>query len=229
MLRQCCWVARSLPRHVCTVGGSPQHRLPARTFSQSVPTQLCLEQRSPPVRAGLGQPAVRSLSTQISQAPDLKSELKATMLQTRSKDLSDEERADAKAKLTIIKGIMSGVKNAEIAESAKASTTDPAALQIQVVQSMIKKGTQAAEEYKGAGRTDLAEKELKEVRWLQDYLPPQLSSDELKAIATQLVTDMNATSMKHMGRVIGAMREKVGAGAPGGDISAAVKEALGTL
>lgn len=151
------------------------------------------------------------------------------MLQTRSKDLSDEERADAKAKLTIIKGIMSGIKNAEIAESAKASTTDPAALQIQVVQSMIKKGTQAAEEYKGAGRTDLAEKELKEVGWLQDYLPPQLSSDELKAIATQLVTDMNATSMKDMGRVIGAMREKVGAGAPGGDISAAVKEALGTL
>lgn len=152
-------------------------------------------------------------------------ELKAMMLQTRNKELSEDERADAKAKLTIIKGVMAGVKNAEIAEAAKGAPASDQ-LQVQVVQSMIKKGIQAADEFTAADRSDLADKEMKEVGWLKEYLPPQMARTELDAIAQRLVSEMNATSLKDMGKVIGAMVKEVGPAATGGDISAAVKQAI---
>lgn len=58
------------------------------------------------------------------------------------------------------------------------------------------------------------------------YLPPQLSVEELDTIAASVVAELKATTMKDMGKVIGAVMKKVGSSASGADVSAAVKRAL---
>ena len=95
-----------------------------------------------------------------------------------------------------------------------------------VLQGMIKRGTQSAEEYNAAGRADLADNELREVMWLREYLPPQMTAEELDAVAVAVVAELRASSQKDMGRVIGAVMKKVGSAASGSDVSAAVKRAL---
>ena len=140
--------------------------------------------------------------------------------------MTDDERAAAKSRLALIKGVQAGVQNAEIAEATKAATTSTQDLVVQVVQSMIKKGTQAAAEYESAGRADLAAKEQQEVEWLREYLPPQLAPEELAAMASDLVASMGATSKKDMGRVMGAMKDKVGSAATGADVAKAVTQAI---
>jgi len=159
----------------------------------------------------------------LSAVPDIKAEMKALMRRSRDKALTEAERAEAKGKLSVVKGINAGLKNAQIADTKGTPDDD---LQLQVVQTMIKKSTQAADEFSAAGRGDLATDELQQVGWLREFLPPQMSPDELDALAAALVAEMGAGSPKDMGRVIGALKANVGSAASGGDVAAAVKRAI---
>ena len=80
--------------------------------------------------------------------------------------------------------------------------------------------------YAGQSRQDLADEELAQVAVIEEYLPQQLTADELKAELQQIIAEVGATSARDMGKVMGAATKKLSGRAEGRAISAMVKELL---
>lgn len=118
--------------------------------------------------------------------------------------------------------LLSEVKNAEIAKGETLTEEDI----IQVIQKELKKRKESAEAFRSGQREELAAREEAEAAVLQAYLPQQLSSEELTKIVIEVITELDAKEMNDMGRVIGAVRAKVGSAADGAAISQIVKEKL---
>ena len=73
---------------------------------------------------------------------------------------------------------------------------------------MIKQRNESCEVYKKAGRTELLESEIKEINVINTFLPKQLSEDETKKICEEVIKSVGASSMKDMGKVMGALKSK---------------------
>ena len=98
--------------------------------------------------------------------------------------------------------------------------------EVAVLQRERKRRLEAAEAYREAGRTDLAEGEEREAEIIGSYLPEQLSDDELQAIGGDVVAETGASSPQEMGRVMSLVMPKVQGRADGKRVSAFVKEKL---
>jgi len=85
----------------------------------------------------------------------------------------------------------------------------------QLISSLIKQRRDSIEQYKLGGRADLAAKEEDEIRVLQNFLPQQLSAEELEKIVAEAVAEAGATSQKEMGRVMKILMPKVAGRADG--------------
>ena len=118
--------------------------------------------------------------------------------------------------------LLSEIKNAEIAQGQVLSDDEI----VQVIQKELKKRKESAEAFKTGNRQELVEREEAEAAVLHGYLPAQLSSEELTKIVIEVITELGAKEIKDMGRVIGAVRAKVGSSADGAAISQIVKEKL---
>jgi hypothetical protein len=99
--------------------------------------------------------------------------------------------------------------------------------EVAVLQRERKKRLEAADAYRDAGRTEQAEAEAFEAELISDYLPEQLSEDELEKLATEAVQETGATEPKQMGQVMSVLMPKVAGRADGKRVSAAVRAALG--
>ncbi len=97
----------------------------------------------------------------------------------------------------------------------------------QLLSSLIKQRHDSVELYKQGGRVDLAAKEEDEVRILQDFLPQQLSSEELGKMVEEAVSEAGATSSKEMGRVMKILMPKVAGRADGKTVNELVRRRLG--
>lgn len=97
-----------------------------------------------------------------------------------------------------------------------------------VLQRERKRRLEAAGAYRDAGREDRAGAEEREARIIEEYLPEQLSDDELHAIVASAVAEAGASSPREMGSVMSLVMPRVGGRAEGRRVSAAVKEALGS-
>jgi uncharacterized protein len=95
-----------------------------------------------------------------------------------------------------------------------------------VLQRERKRRLEAAEAYADAGRDDLAEAERREAAIIEEYMPEQLSDDELEAIVGDAVAESGATSPKEMGKVMSVVMPRVQGRADGKRVSAAVREKL---
>lgn len=97
---------------------------------------------------------------------------------------------------------------------------------IDIIAKEVKKRKDAGIDFEKGGRQDLVEQNNKEIQILSKYLPEQLSKDDLKVIIEQIIKQVGATSMKDMGMVMKASKEKIGAAADGKTINEVVKELL---
>ncbi len=95
-----------------------------------------------------------------------------------------------------------------------------------VLQRERKRRLEAAEAYRDAGREDLAEGEQREAELIEQYMPAQLSEDELHAIVGDVVAETGAASPQEMGKVMSLVMPNVKGRADGKRVSAAVKEML---
>lgn len=95
-----------------------------------------------------------------------------------------------------------------------------------VLQKEIKIRKEAVEEATNASRSDLAEASKAEILVLKEFLPQELSPEELRALTQEVITDLNATSMADMGKVMKDLTQKVAGRASGGDVSAMVRSLL---
>jgi uncharacterized protein YqeY len=127
-----------------------------------------------------------------------------------------------KEKLSTIRMLISEIKKVQI--DSKKELTDEEI--ISILQKYIKQRKEAYTQYEQAGRKDLAEKELKEIEIVQQFLPPPLSEEELIKIVEETIQEVGASSIKDMGKVVKAVMDKVKGRAEGSLISKIVKEKL---
>lgn len=98
---------------------------------------------------------------------------------------------------------------------------------IDIIAKEVKKRKDAASDFEKSGREDLIEKNNEEIRILAQYLPKQLSREEITEIVKDVIASIGATSIKDMGAVMKMSKEKIGASADGKTINEVVKELLG--
>lgn len=97
---------------------------------------------------------------------------------------------------------------------------------VEIIAKEVKKRKDSLDDYKKGGREDLVSTIEKEIEILSTYLPKQLTKEEIKEIVKQIIKEVNATSLKDMGAVMKASKEKMGASADGKTINEVVKELL---
>ena len=98
---------------------------------------------------------------------------------------------------------------------------------IDIIAKEMKKKKDAMADFERAGRQDLIDQTNEEMKVLEEYLPKQLSKEEIKEIVSKVISDVGATSIKDMGIVMKEAKAKIGAGADGKTINEVVKELLG--
>ena len=97
---------------------------------------------------------------------------------------------------------------------------------IEIIAKEVKGKKDALVDFEKAERTDLIEQTNQEIAILQEYLPKQLSKEEIKEEIEKVIADVGATSMKDMGIVMKEAKARIGAGADGRTINEVVKELL---
>ena len=98
--------------------------------------------------------------------------------------------------------------------------------EIKILQRLVKQRQDSLEIYKQQGRSDLAEIEQEEIQVIQNYLPKQMSQDELVKIIGEIINSTGASGMKDMGKVMGIASQKIGGQADGKTIASVVKGIL---
>lgn len=97
----------------------------------------------------------------------------------------------------------------------------------EIIAKEVKKRKDSLEDYKKGGREDIVSQVEQEIAILSEYLPEQLSKEEIQKIVSEIIEEVGATSIKDMGKVMKASKEKIGASADGKTINEVVKELLG--
>ena len=98
---------------------------------------------------------------------------------------------------------------------------------ISIVQKMIKQRKDSFSQFEQAGREELAEKEAREISILEQFLPEQLSEEEILQEVNHAIAESGAESMQDMGKVMGLLKNKLSGKADMGLVSIKVKESLG--
>lgn len=116
----------------------------------------------------------------------------------------------------------SAMKQIEVDERKELSDEDV----IAIIQKQVKQRNDSVTQYREAGRDDLAEKEQSEIDIFSKYLPKQLSDEELEVKVKGIIESVGATTMKDMGKVMGAASKELAGIADGKRINACVKTLL---
>jgi len=150
-------------------------------------------------------------------------------------DLKDRLRADLTTAIkardvtrsSTLRMVLTSITNAEVAGKEARELTDEDVLG--VLTSEGKKRREAAEAFDDAGRTEQAAKERAEFAVLADYLPEQLTPEQVAALVTEAIeaTGAREEGMRAMGKVMGALQPKVKGRADGGAVAAEVRRQLG--
>ncbi|MEA3317116.1 MAG: GatB/YqeY domain-containing protein [Bacteroidota bacterium] len=98
--------------------------------------------------------------------------------------------------------------------------------EIKLLQKLVKQRKESAQIYNEQGRDDLKAQELSEAEIIQEYLPKQMSAEELEKEIRAIVAELGATSMADMGKVMGMANKKLAGKADGKSIANKVKELL---
>lgn len=143
--------------------------------------------------------------------------------QTISKGIMEAMKAKDTVRLTTLRNIKKYILEARTA-AAGVELTD--ADVVRIISKLAKQGSDSAAVYTQQNRPNLAEEELAQVRVMQEFLPRQLSAGELTEAVKAIIAELGATSMKEMGKVMGAASKRLSGQADGKEISAKVRELL---
>lgn len=141
-----------------------------------------------------------------------------------SADIKTAMLAKDKVRLETLRGIKKEFLEAKTAKGGDGTLPDDKATKI--LAKMAKQRRETAVIYAEQNRPELAENELAEAAVIEEYLPKQLSDEELTAILKEIIARVGATSAKEMGKVMGVASKELAGKADGRVISAKVKELL---
>jgi uncharacterized protein YqeY len=137
-------------------------------------------------------------------------------------EMKEAMKSNDRLRLSTIRMIRSAVKNKEI-EIRK--PLDDEGIQ-RVIQGMVRKGEESLEQFKLGGRMDLVEKESKEIEVLRTYLPQSMTQEEMIKVIDQTIQEVEATSLKDLGKVMKSVMPKLQGKADGKLVNQLVKERL---
>lgn len=141
-----------------------------------------------------------------------------------SEDIKKAMLAREKVRLEALRGAKKEFLEAKTAKGANGELSDEAAVKILV--KMVKQRKESAKIYTENNRPELAENELAEAAVLEEYLPKQLSAEELEAEIKVIIAETGASSPKEMGKVMGVASKRLAGRAEGRAISEMVKKCL---
>ena len=137
-------------------------------------------------------------------------------------DIKEAMRAKDTARRDTLRNLSAAIKQVEVDERRELSDSEIEA----ILTKYAKQREDALAQFKAAGREDLVAKEEAELKIVKSYLPEPLSDDELKALVKEIIKEVGATSMKDMGKIMGAIKSKVGSRADGSKVNKIVKDIL---
>ncbi len=138
-------------------------------------------------------------------------------------DIKSAMREKDSLRLETLRFLNSSIKNKEIEVRPKELTEQDT---LSVLKKMVKQRKESIDQYTSANRKDLAEKEMKELKILESYMPQQMSDEAVKEIVLQAIEETGASSIKDMGKVMKSVLGKVGGAADGKLVSELVKSQL---
>lgn len=141
------------------------------------------------------------------------------------KDIMAAMKAKDQVRLNAVRSIKSAILLAKTAEGATGELTDGDI--VKLIQKLAKQRKEAAEQYVTAGRQELADNELAEAAVLAEYLPKQLSPEEVEARLREIIAEVGASAPSDMGKVMGVATKRLAGLADGRTISGIVKQILG--
>lgn len=142
--------------------------------------------------------------------------------------LKDAMRAREADRLSTLRLINAAIKDREIAlrgESGEGEVGDPEILGI--LGKLVKQRQESARAFEEGGRLELAEKELAEVRVIEEFLPRQLSAEEVQAAIGSAIAEIGASGIRDMGRVMAALKARYTGQMDFGAVGPMVKDRLG--
>ncbi len=145
------------------------------------------------------------------------------MLQKLKEDMKVAMREKDVLKRDTIRLVMSAVKQIEVDERREVSDSDV----LKIIQKGVKQREDAINFAKDGGRDDLVEQNQKEIDVLKEYLPKQLSDEELETALKAIIEKVGAKDMKDMGKVMGVASKELSGKADGKRINGVVKGILG--
>lgn len=137
-------------------------------------------------------------------------------------DIKDAMRAKEILKRDTLRNIQAGIKQIEVDERRDVSDADVEA----ILMKYLKQREDAKTQFLDAGRDDLVEKEEAEIAIVKTYLPEPMTDEELEDVLKEIITAVDAQSMKDMGKVMGSAKTTIGSRADGGRINQIVKKLL---
>ncbi|PAL24593.1 GatB/YqeY domain-containing protein [Sphingopyxis sp. GW247-27LB] len=136
-------------------------------------------------------------------------------------------KAGDKARLGTIRLMLAKIKDRDIELRTGTAPADDDVLVTDVLQKMVKQRRESITMYEQGGRQELADVEAAEVAVIEDFLPAQLSEADATAAIKAIVAELGAASLKDMGRVMAAVKERHGSELDMSKASGWVKAALG--
>ena len=129
-------------------------------------------------------------------------------------------------RLSTARMILAGIKEKDVDARGKGKECAAEADLMSMMQTMIKQRQESAKMYRDGNRPELAEKEEKEITIINSFLPKQMSDAEVDAAIASIIKELNASSIKDMGAVMGKLREKYAGQMDFGVASGKIKAAL---
>jgi len=142
--------------------------------------------------------------------------------------LKEAMKAKEADRLSTLRLINAAIKDREIA--ARGDGEDPALGDddvLAILGKMVKQRHESARAYEEGGRLELAEKELSEIRIIEEYLPRQLDDDEAGAAVDAAIAEVGASSIRDMGKVMGVLKTRYTGQMDFGKVGPMVKARLG--
>ena len=132
-------------------------------------------------------------------------------------------RSQDKRRLGVVRLALAAIKQIEVDERIELDNERV----IIIIDKMVKQRRESASQFEKGGRDDLADQEKYEIGVLQQYLPEQLSDDEIAELVGAAIQESEATSLKEMGNVMGLLKPKLQGRADMRQVSQAIKDQLG--
>jgi len=123
--------------------------------------------------------------------------------------LKEAMKSGDKRRVSTLRLVNSAIKDRDIQNRTSGPDAGVSDAQIvEVLAKMVKQRQESLEIYEKAGRDELATQEREEIQIIQGYMPKQLSDEEVKSVIAAVIKDVGATSVKDMGKVMGALKAK---------------------